>query len=254
MCSRNRVERPSTIIEKPISIVIHSSTAAVNGKQNEATVWPASDDDEDINDSVLDQIQEIENANSLHKARTSNADADSRASPILVKRKQSTDVVDDKQPAQNSSTDVPVESKEKRHRSLLDCLDQNYFSESPNKIKRETIRCDISSTSTAHSSRTSNENPSKPNMDCCIEIESGPTTEAIEAIEKSHIDEETNATIRSQTDKLETLHVVSDPGSDTPSNSDSMSPDVIPGTPPAAESNCGRTNIQRTLKDFFKSK
>lgn len=257
MSSRNRVERPSIIIEKPISSVIHSSTVAVNGKLNEATVWPASDDDEDINDSILDQIQKIEDANSLRIARASTADADSQASPILVKRKQSTDLTDDKQPTQNSSTHVPVESKEKRHWSLLDCLDQNYFSESPNKIKRETIRCDISSTSTAHSSRTSNENSSKPNMDCCIEIESVPTIESIEAIqaiEKSHIDEETNETIRSQTDKLETLHVVSDPGSDTPSNSDSLSPDVIPGTPPSSEPYFGRTNIQRTLMDYFKSK
>lgn len=245
----------STICKKSQSSVIHSSTAVVNGKQNEATVWPSSEDDDDVV-SMVDRAQEIEDAlNETSKAK--NLDPKSRTSPILVKRKPSTAIADHTQPPHCSSTHTTVESKEKRHRSLLDCLDQNYFSESPNKIKRETIRCEIGSTSTANSSRTSDENAKKPNVDCCIDINDVSTSEstnALDHIHKLNTDEETNETIQNQTDKLETLHVVSDPGSDTPPHTDSSSPDIIPGTPPSCVPYIGTSTHQRTLTDYFKTK
>lgn len=87
---------------------------------------------------------------------------------------------------------MPVESKEKRQRSLLECLDQNYFSESPNKIKRETIRSDIASTSTAGLT------DKNPNASCCIDIDnmtaSNESTEANENIQKLHIAEQPDDT------------------------------------------------------------
>lgn len=247
-----------TISKKPQSSVIHSSTstAVVNGKQNEPTLWPSSEDDDDVA-SAVDRIQEIEDARSMQTSKAINVNPKNRASPILVKRKQSTAIADEKRPLQSSSTHMPAESKEKRHRSLLDCLDQNYFAESPNKIKRETIRCDIGSTSTANSSNTSDENSEKPNVDCCIDIDGVSTAEAskmLDNLHKLHTDEETNETIQSQTDKLETLHVVSDPGSDTPSHTDSSSPDIIPGTPPSSEPYNGSSAHQRTLMDYFRPK
>lgn len=250
MSSENHVE--STISKKPQSSVIHSPTAVVNGKQDEATLWPSSEDDDDVV-SMADRVQEIENAHSIQMPKANDVDAKSRASPILVKRKQSTAIADDTRPPHSSSTHTPVESKEKRHRSLLDCLDQNYFSESPNKIKRETIRCDIGSTSTANSSHTSDENAENPDVDCCIDID-GVSTPAVDTTDKLHTDDETNETIRSQTDKLETLHVVSDPGSDTPSHTDSSSPDIIPSTPPSSDPYNGKSAYQRTLMDYFRTK
>lgn len=279
--SQTHVERQSTIIEKPKSRVIPSSTATVNGKQNEATMWPSSDDDDEI--AIAEQVQVIEDAHFMQNVN--------RASPNLVKRKQSTVLEDNVQshPLQSVPTHAPAESKEKRHRSLLDCLDQNYFVESPNKIKRETIQSGIGSTSTANSVRISNEHSAKRNTDCCIDIDSETamaktatnvttttnatiamtaamastttnvttetmltmtTADANDTIEKLHIDEATNETIQNQTDKLETLHVVSDPGSDTPSSS----PDVIDGTPPKSEPFYGSIKTQRSLLDFFKAK
>lgn len=251
LISQNHAKRP---IEKPKSSVIHSSTAAVNGKRSEKTIWPSSDDDDD-EVSIVAQIQKIEDTHLLQKTKTNNVDAESRASPSLVKRKQSTILADDTHPLQSSSSHVPVESKEKRHRSLLDCLDQNYFSESPNKIKRETIRSTIGTTPSTNSA--SDENSAAQNAECCIDIDGVTTTDSTEAnnndIQKLHIDEETNEKIQNQTVKLETLHVVSD-ASDTPSNADSSSPDIIPGTPPSSVPYDGKAKFQRTLMDFFRTK
>lgn len=242
MLSRNRVERSSTIIETPKSCVIHSSTAA-NGDRNEATTWPSSDDDDEA--SIAVQIHAIENDHFQQNA------SERRASPNLVKRKQSTSRADDP-PQQTSLETVRPESKEKRHRSLLDCLDQNYFVASPNKIKREAIVSVIGTDASA----TSDANVAKHSTDCCIDIDSesvavkSTMTEANHTIQKLHIDDETNETIQSQTDKLQTLHVVSDPGSDTASSS----PDTIASSPPSTEPYYGPPRTQRSLLDFFKAK
>lgn len=253
MSSQNHAEWSKTINnDKFKSTVINSSTAVINGKRNEPTIWPSSDEDDDEN-LIADQLQVIEAC--LNDVKPNSVDTKSCASPNLVKRKQLTIIADDTRPLQSSSSHGPVETKEKRHRSLLDCLDQNYFSESPNKIKRESIRCDIGSISAINPSKSS----TKLTEECCIDIDDVSTnksTESNDNIENLHINEETNETIQKQTDKLETLRVgvVSDNGSDTPSNVDSSSPEVIPGTPPASELSDGKIKTQRTLREFFRTK
>lgn len=216
-------------------------------------VWPPfEDDDENAEVSIADQVQKIEKL--WEQSKTKNADAENLASPSLAKRKPTTVHTVVTHPLQSTSTHIPFESKEKRHRSLLDCLDQTYFTESPTKIKRETILCDIASISTA---LTSDETSAEARAECCIDIDNvltSETTEANDNIQKLHIDEEPNEAIQNQTNKLETLHVVSDPGSDMLSNADSSLPDILNGTLSSSESyNCKAKN-QRTLMDFFRTK
>lgn len=151
-----------------------------------------------------------------------------------------------------------IESKEKRHRSLLDCLDQNYYTEMPSKIERNVglteAKLSITNLPKATEPQTEQFDPSK---DCVIEIDNDSNSvdrksETSEQI-KSIIDMETDANLMNQTDKLESLQVGSDGEENSKTENVIELLDVIPCTPP---SNKSFTTIKsanhKTLLDYFK--
>lgn len=119
------------------------------------------------------------------------------------------------------------ETHEKRQRSsLLDCLDQNYYNEMPSKIKRE-------STPILTSNVKCSESPSNDENACKTSDSSS------KAIEENCSENE--QCLSDQTDKLESLHVISEPNSE---EVDSQI-DVIPSS---QEIHKG----PKTITDFFK--
>lgn len=131
----------------------------------------------------------------------------------------------DKSPGPLASYERPKspatnETKEKRQRSLLDCLDQSYFQEMPPKIKR-----DLNSSSSSSIGRNPHDANASENVKASgsCDLLSQYSTDTIVDSES-----ETNISLMNQMDKLESLHVVSETNS--AEGAVESSPEYIPPT------------------------
>lgn len=189
------------------SSTIHLSTEQHNSKN---CVNDGCDDDENMDLDVLEQIHAAENCY-LEKNKTK-----------ILTEEEAFDK--NKQPPLLQVATVSTETKEKRQRSLLDYLDQSYFGdEMPiSKMKRESHPSSCNSIDAQQKTNTTTEE------NCC---ESQTISEKCDNVEQINQDSETNINLKDQTDKLKSLHVVSETNS-TESTLES-SPDNIPSTAPA---------------------
>lgn len=123
------------------------------------------------------------------------------------------------------------ETHEKRQRSsLLDCLDQNYYNEMPSKIKRESTPIQ---TSNAKCSEIASNDEN-------VSASSDSSTKIIEEIQS-----ENEKCLSDQTDKLESLHVISEPNSEQINSQI----DVIPSS---QDMNINIYKGPGVITDFFK--
>lgn len=185
-------------------------------------------------------------------------DTASTSALIVAKRKQ----CDNYDEIQSIGIDImteytnslPSEGKEKRQRSLLDCLDDSYYKETPSKVKRDLpeksagIIQDVNESSLVNSCMKSN--------DCVVQIENEPyeTNNKIKKLKISHDceeDEELELEDDAQPMEIET----SLNGDDASASNES--PDEIPCTPPIKPTNnivSLKARNQTRIQDFYTQK
>lgn len=147
------------------------------------------------------------------------------------------------------TNDTSVGNKEKRQRSLLDCLDDSYYQETPSKTKHRSVP---RTGSNASESSTIDSVSDMKIEECVILIES--ETEANDAnnkIKKLKISRDDDDDAEQDAMDVEMSSNVEN------MCTDANSPDEIPCTPPTIEPPniiSLRTNNQKKIFDFFAQK
>lgn len=257
MISQLKLAKPvltsSTIVNS--AATLKSKTSLYTSKNTPET-WATSDDDDlYLFERVITTEAQIHSA-PRKEILISAKDTASTSALAVAKRKQ----CDNYDEIQSIGIDViteytskPSETKEKRQRSLLDCLDDSYYKESPSsKLKRDLPENspetqDVNESSLADTCMKSN--------DCVVQIENEPydTNNKIKKLKISHDCDEYDQPV----DDVQPMEI------ETTLNGDDVctindSPDEIPGTPPTKPPNNNIVSLkarnQKSIFDFYTQK